>query len=405
MSSDFPQEFQLVISCCLWPPSDARNQAINLAATGVYDWPRFLRIVRHHRVAPLVHDGLLRAGISLPDELAKALRDDSLDCVRQNLLFVAESMRLHRLLDDVEIPSLSVKGVTLAQLAYGGLSFKHSWDIDLLVTPEAVPLAIEVLAQAGYRASPPLQPQTDARYHHWLKYAREYIFVHEKNSVYVELHWRLTDNARLLPGISARSQKQIVTIADHAELATLNDDDLFFYLCVHGAIHGWARLKWIADVAALIASDSAEKLHRRFTSARHENADHCVAQALLLCDRLFKPPALLELSQRLRRHWRYRWLEKLALATMTLGGAEIKPGEGFFDTIPLYMSHFLLGHGWFFAVTELRNKLQMPYDMLNADANAKPGIWYSFARVLSWIGRRGRIRNPLPQGEPRRKKQ
>jgi hypothetical protein len=34
----------------------------------------------------------------------------------------------------------------------------------------------------------------------------------------------------------------------------LGEDDPVAYLCMHGALHWWSRLKWLADVNALIAT-------------------------------------------------------------------------------------------------------------------------------------------------------
>lgn len=76
----------------------------------------------------------------------------------------------------------------------------------------------------------------------------------------VEIHWRLVDNSYFFPEISALSPTRIVTIPAGAGLRTLDDNDLFAYLRVHGATHGWSRLKWLADAAALMARDSASVL-------------------------------------------------------------------------------------------------------------------------------------------------
>jgi hypothetical protein len=296
------------------------------------------------------------------------------------------------LLDGAGVPALFVKGVTLAMLAYGTLGLKHSWDIDLLVDSESVPLAIQILEQAGYRGSPPLPPATDLRYKQWIEYGREYVLRHQTNRVHVELHWKLADNDHYLAGISAASPTQMVRFPNQMQLRTLNDDDLFVYLCVHGAMHGWSRLKWLADVAALIAKDNVGELEGRLKHAQKVNAEHCVAQTFLLCDRLFFTPNLAGISQGLRQSRRYRWLERIALKAMTHGSAETELGNGPFDIMSIYASHFVLGRGWRFATSELWNKLNGPYDLLFGSLPRGLGFLYPFMRILSWIRRRGRIR-------------
>ena len=391
-AANLPPEFILVAACCRWPPSEQRDAAIRRAAASSFDWDAFLRVVKRQRVAGLVRDGLTGAGISAPPRIADEIENMVADMVRQNLKHAAESIRIQRMFDDAGVPLLFVKGTTLAQLAYGSLALKHSWDIDLLVAPDSVPRALELLAQAGYHPFPELPPATDDRYARWLRFGREYILFHRSNTVHVEIHWRLTENSYFLSGVAADSPAQIVRLSNGGQLRTLVDDDLFSYLCVHGACHAWSRLKWLTDVAALLVHDGASDAKRRLQAAKRLNVEDCVAQAYLLCDRLFDTPCVAELAQFLRRNRRYRWLENIALSAMTTGGGEIELGDAPFDRLPGMLSHFLLGRGWRFALSELWIKLNGPFDL---GAVALPdwlGVLYPLLRIAAFVKRRGRLR-------------
>jgi hypothetical protein len=385
----FPHEFSLAASCCIWPPSERRTAAIREALTQTLDWDSLLRVVIRQRVAGLVHDGLTRAGVAVPPAIAGAIGAMAARDARQNMHFAAECFRIQHLLDDAGVANLFVKGVTLAQLAYGTLGLKHSWDIDLLVMPEALPRALQVLEGAGYRALPPLPSVTDRRYKYLIAFAHEYVLFHDTKSSHIEIHWRLAVNSHFLPGVSALSPTQKVRISERMALRTLESDNLFNYLCVHGAMHGWSRLKWIADLAALIAGDSSADAERRLQLARKANAEHCVAQAILVCDKLFGLPGLTALAQRLRRSLRYRLLERTALKAMT--DAEVEPGA----SVTL-ASHFLLGHGSWFAVSDLWNKLNGPHHLRST---AMPtGLWflYPIINLASFIIKRcGRMTRRL----------
>lgn len=89
--------------------------------------------------------------------------------------------------------------------------------------------------------------------------------MHGASGIIVELHWRLTNNPRLLPPEAARSRQKIV-LGDFAGV-TLGPDDLLLYLSVRGAKHHWFRLKWLADVHALLARCDAGAL-AAFSNAR-----------------------------------------------------------------------------------------------------------------------------------------
>jgi len=396
VSQNVPREFAVVTACCIWPPSERRDQAIRNAIDDAIDWNRVYRIVKRQRVAGLVNEGLSHVSAPIPPDFVRQIQTMAGKIARQNMQSAAESIRIQRLFDAADVPLLFLKGTSLAQLAYANLALKHSWDIDALVMPDDVPKALQVLAAAGYHAFPPLPPVTDQRYKRWIKFAREYVLYHETKSVPVELHWKLVENDYFLSGVCARSPTRTVGITGGAELRTLVGDDLFAYLCVHGATHGWSRLKWLADVAALMAGDSAEDAKRRLQAAKKANAGDCVAQTFLLCDRLFGTPNLAALAQELRRSRRYRWLEDIAFSTMTSGNAETELGHAKFDRVPVMISHFMLGRGRRFAASEFRNLANGPFDLLFAEIPNWLGFLYPFFRAALWIKRLGRVR-PMPK--------
>jgi hypothetical protein len=56
------------------PPSNRRSEAIRAAAADPLDWNRFARIATRHHVVGLAHDGLAKAGIAVPAQIAEELR-------------------------------------------------------------------------------------------------------------------------------------------------------------------------------------------------------------------------------------------------------------------------------------------------------------------------------------------
>ena len=126
-----PREFLLTAACCRWPLDEAVIAELRTLAAGAIDWPYFLRIVRRQRVAGLAHHALAAAEIAPPPAVAQALAAQAQQIARQNLQQAAETARLQGAFDAAGIPVIVLKGVALAQLAYGSLTLKHSKDIDL----------------------------------------------------------------------------------------------------------------------------------------------------------------------------------------------------------------------------------------------------------------------------------
>jgi hypothetical protein len=80
------------------------------------------------------------------------------------------------------------------------------------------------------------------------------------------------------------------------ELATLPAIDQFLYVCIHGSRHSWFRLKWIADVGALLHRLSAGELDAIARRASALGIERSLREAILLGHELLAarvPDALL----------------------------------------------------------------------------------------------------------------
>lgn len=379
-------EFKLVVACCIWPP-ERRDSAIRRALARPTDWEAVLRIVKRQRVAGFVRDALQSVWTEIPVPIAVNLNVMADTIARQNLLFAAKSLEIQHALDEAGIASLFVKGVTLAQLAYGSIGTKHGWDIDLLVSPPEVARTIAILQENGYRPAQQIPAPTEAGFARWIRFAREFVLVDNARATAVEIHWRLTNSSHFMRGVCATSPTQTVRMGGELALRTLTDDDLFAYLCIHGSTHAWDRLKWLADVAALMAHDGTTDARRRLDMAKTHNAHHAMAQAFLLCDRLFGTASVSAISGELRRRLRYRLLERLALSAML---RESELGKAKFDSLSAHTSNFLLGNGAAYLAGELWDKLNGPYDLRKFTLPPGLGFLYPLVRLGLWLGRLGR---------------
>jgi hypothetical protein len=379
-------EFLLAAACCRWPASEARNGAVRSAAAGVTDWNHFLWLVRRQRVAGLVHDAVLPAGIDLPSATANKLAAWAKRIARQNSVLAAETARLQRVLKTADIPVLVLKGVALAQLAYGSLGAKHARDIDLLVPPERAETAIQLLEREGYVLSSPAKQLSDRQRHAVVRYAREVELVHSDSHLIVELQWRVMDNPVLLRDVDAHSAAQNVTLSDGATVQTLGQDDLFAYLCVHGAHHAWSRLKWLADVNALVANGA--DVGRLYRHAQRIGAGLCAGQGLLLCRRLFASNLPEALVEELRANQRVKKLMAIALDAMTAPRAETEADGGVAGVARIVRTQFLLGRGWAFYAAQIRAAAAGPADVIRFPLPLPLHFLYPLLRLPLWLWRR-----------------
>jgi len=380
--------FALLAACCRRPATSERDSAIRRLAAGV-DWSAFAALSKRHRVEGLARDALRVAGVGLPAKIDACLAERANEIAVHGLVLAAEAARLQGVLDQAEIPNLLLKGTALEVLAYGRLGLKSAWDIDLLVPPSAATRARQALEAAGYDLRDPGQA-TEAAFERWTNLAKESVFAGRANGVVVELHWALVDGD-LLPSIGTNSPAQWVPIVGGTSLRTLATDELLAYLMVHGTSHGWSRLKWLADLNAILPQGdpaALDEVHRR---AVEIGAGACPSVAITLCRRLFDLEVSPALARTLDRSLKVRLLERVALDALT-GGDGVELADRPFAEDRILMSRLLFGHGWRWRRREFVRQWTSVHDQTRLNLPRRLRFLYGVIRAPSWIWRR--VRRP-----------
>ena len=289
--------FQLLVAAC--SPKDAEGRWLGrLRSAGRVDAKALLQLSHWHRVGPTVHKTLVQAQYDLPAETYEQLADQARRGRMQALVNAAEEARLANAAAQAGLDMVLVKGATLAHLVYADPTVKTAWDIDVLVARTAIPAARTLLEARGYVLDLLDARMTEVQIERWLAGTRESLWRNAGRGTAVELHNALCESGGMIPGVGMTSPRQTVRIAG-VDVPTLAEAELFAFLTVHGTSHGWARLKWLADVAALVtaSSRSAESLH---DAAVALGAGRCPGVALWLCSELFGLELSESLGQRLK---------------------------------------------------------------------------------------------------------
>ncbi|MCX8477809.1 MAG: nucleotidyltransferase family protein [Sphingomonas sp.] len=351
MIEKLPQELRLAIACCRFPFDETSCQAVVEAVSQVSDWQAFERAVKKHRIAGLANIALAQTKDGVPAKVRASIAARAREAAASDLFLAAETARLQQRFDEAAMPALFVKGATAGILAYGGLGVKQSWDIDLLTTPECLLAAIDLLACDGYELVVPAGLTGDAL-------RRFAIFFHEAQlrdgrGVTVELHWRLFSKLQIMSGVTALSECQEVWIGGRM-VRTLADELLIPYLIGHGQEHGWSRLKWLADLNALLLGRSAEEFERVIRQGDAMGIGPSTSAALILCEELFGLQLPPDLSSRLRRHRSVEYLVRVNLACIAypLGGSDMPVFSR--TQLALFASRLRVAAGWRSLFDELR---------------------------------------------------
>lgn len=311
-------DMRLLAACARWPRTPAREAAIAEAAGDPrLDWDAFTQAVGRHRVAGFAADGLGRIEGSVPPAVLKSVRALASNDTMLNLRFAGEAVRLVERLCAAGIPVQVLKGAALMAQAYGSLSVRQSRDLDLLTPVSRIDQADQICVSAGYERLQPPPGAGAAELKAWLRWRKDYIYRHSTLGLTLELHFRPTLSPLQAERLDLWSGCRPVEIQNGLTLPAADGEALYAYLCLHGALCAWFRLKWLTDIAALTSDLSGDALESLHAAAETRGAGRASGQALLLVEALFDRPLPPALRARLMGDWRIRRLARFAFKVLT----------------------------------------------------------------------------------------
>lgn len=266
----FPPEFELILACARWPHEPPEPDRVRELAVKVR-WPLVVEMANRHKVIPQVARCLeaVAPGGAPPRE-ASLLRAGTVEnaCLCSQHADILK--RIHRSFGEAQIPYRVLKGIPLAVSAYGDPGLRDVGDIDLLISPGDLQKAERILLEKDFLRSEPEAKLTPRRLRSYLAHQKDFCFRHRSSRIDLDLHWRLFRNP-LLPGNAEIAGCGVEAFAlDGESIPALPAGELFLYLCQHGALDGWLRLKWICDIAFLLRRLPPEEWERtaRLAAAR-----------------------------------------------------------------------------------------------------------------------------------------
>ena len=396
MAKAAPLSAELDLLCHCDLASDAQLAAF-IAATPIFNWERFHKLVSFNAMGGLVHARLspVAAG-RLPSFLADYLADRHRHHGMVHLAQTSETARVVNLFSRAGISSVVLKGVATAQLLYQPhVSRRYSSDIDLLVSRNTFLEADRALLAAGYRRKWPEGDIPERGQDMLLHLAYAFTYVHSGNGLVVELHHRLTSNPYWLPISFPEILAETGEISlPNGVIRGLDGGLLLAYLAWHALGHMEYRVKWFGDfVRALLRADptSPGLLDR----SEQLGATRAVQLAWSVADRLYG-------SERLGRRFgpaaKGTLGSELARVVGGLERAEATPITRSFSRLPAelsfvrFLSYLAIDHR---APTfQILRELSDPRDAVTLGLGihwrwlyAIAGPFFACARYFSGIGR------------------
>lgn len=270
------------------------------------DYGSLVVLAAAHGVRPALLDCLGRISWDTVPAAEKA----DLEHFRQyhlarTLTLTGDLNRLAAAFSERSIRFVAFKGPTLSLALHGGLAEREYNDLDLIVPPEQVDTAEEVIVSMDYRS-----PQGDRIFRQtFLAPQRQYAFIRDEVDTAIDLHWAFSGSHVPFPLAPADAWDAPValTLGDRT-IPVLSVSNLALLLAGHGTKEGWAMLKWVSDFARLVDLHPDLDWADLYRRARDRRCGGAILLACSVAQDLLQvpvPEALAPLvagSDRVRRH-------------------------------------------------------------------------------------------------------
>jgi len=288
-------EGEMLLLCARSALNPREAERLQTLAAGVIDWELLFLLARKHRVLPLLERHLETACPGkAPRAWSDRLRSRTAENARRNDLLAAETGRVLALAERSGIAAVAFKGPLLAATAYGDLTLRQVWDIDLLVEARQTRTFVGILEAEGYL------PQR--------RFDRAQDLLHTETGIGIDLHWGLTP--AFFPvdvGVSDLLSRRRRIVVGDAPCTVPDDADMLFILCLQVAKDCWERrqhleyLSKAVDIAEFLRSASPLDWDRILTDARRQGWLRVLRFGLGLAAGLLDAPLPPSLRDDLRR--------------------------------------------------------------------------------------------------------
>lgn len=371
-AAPIPDDFALLAALVAPRPDDRDHRPL----PDDPDWQRMLALAERHRVVPALADTVRSRGIAVPEPFGAALRAGETRAVFDEMAQMATLGDIVLALESEGIAVIVLKGVPLSLAIHGRLGMRMSRDIDLLVAPQDVPHACSRLAAMGFAPRQPLDPAPDSL-RRLMRRRKDVELLSDARRQIVELHWRLFDNRRLMP-LPSDGPADRFTLPTGTACSILPTRANVAYLAIHGAQHGWSRLKWLCDLAAFVTPMGPDGIAALYEGMPVREGRRALAQALVLAHRLFGCPLPAAVARDHARDWRIRALVRTAFQVMTAAGADELETIPFGSTRKNFSHYFLRNDPAYLAE-------EVVFDLVHA-APDQAGR-FPLGRLTGWLGR------------------
>ena len=281
-TTPFSSEMQFLLSC-LNPENIEKKSFSDMNL----DQDEILKLIDRHRIAPIVYHYLSKRDLAFPESFMQQLKKRYIRNAEKSLLLTSELIRLVKLFNENGIQVIAFKGPVLAYQIYGDAARRDSGDLDIFLSPDQFQQADELLQKNGYRFDSLTDNFSKKQFNIFKQLYSNLDYSKDHSPVRVEMHWRLM-SMRSYFYIDHRTifENLIEVEIGNQVIRTLSFSDHLLLLFVHGAQHGWYRLKWLCGIVHIIRSNDFSGWVDLINRAKEMGIHRSVLQGLALSKKL-----------------------------------------------------------------------------------------------------------------------
>ena len=301
------EELKLILACCRTKQGLQTKSKISYLARQKLDWDYILNTCQQHRIISLFYQQV-RQNYNIPPEIVSKFSKFERENSFHNIFIASKLAELIEHFQSAKISVISFKGATLAVSAYGNLALRTFGDADILIEPENIKPAVDILHKLGY----PLPKQitkvlktpygNSSIFNESLNHQKSLEVIDDRQLFAIELHWSLFSksfpvNVSFASLWKNRTQVDILG----KNIPQFAAEDLLLYLCIHGSRHYWCQLQWICDVAELVTANPQLDWNRTQLQANKWSCQRMFYLGLILAQNLLDAPLPEDIQQKLER--------------------------------------------------------------------------------------------------------
>jgi hypothetical protein len=313
-----PVVLEIILLCARNELSPDKIKRLKELCQEQTEWQTIFETALRHRVFPLVYKNIRKyCSEFIPQEIQDRGKQICASNGIKNLLMTGYLSRILSLLKKQNIPAIPFKGPVLAIELYGDSGLRSFCDIDILIQQKDLPRTIKVLAILDFH---PVFPLNDQQLKKLSVTDNEYPLQQKENSISLDLQWELSGGYFPSPITfeTLFEQSKTLQIAGR-ETTVFSDEDLLFYLCVHGNQHTWKQLDHVCCVAGLLAKHPDINLNTVLLTASKHKGKRMLLIGLLLAQKLLGATIPDTFSKHLQKDLRAVELAQQISATLLTG--------------------------------------------------------------------------------------